>query len=319
MTRRSRFGAASERSPEHQADHLARPARVPAAPLRSRGEGSPSLGLSRAAESAEGVRRAARGARALRARCAADRRLVCGRAAHGRRLPGRLSGPPAFFASLHFAAPHDMATVEVRTVSGVHPYLALSPNAILWRAHARDVSFFSWSPLANDPLRARFGRILLRPCGLATQTQLADALLALRERLSALGFASIPLLDGDVGAAVWIPFCDGPPYLALALWLQGVAEAAAARYPSLLATCVPQEAGNRIHLSVGTNHPGRFSSPAVQSRRHGGARHGDAARLDGRRPRRERRGRCRDERSAFRNRGRRLCRSRRADRSAALR
>jgi DNA primase len=105
-----------------------------------------------------------------------------------------------------------------------------------------------------------FARLLLRPCGAATQEQLKYAMLAVRTVLVEGGVESIAVFDGARGAALFVPFRDLPRYEAVRPWLHTVAAKVVARNPSLVTTESAAHAGDRVELTVSSNAVGHFSS-----------------------------------------------------------
>src|ERR1035441_3839537 len=71
---------------------------------------------------------------------------------------------------------------------------------------------------------------------------------------------AVPLLDGEGGIALYIPFDDAPPYAPVRLWLHGLAASAAAAYPNNFSTEPNSVGGARVHIHVKTNAPGLHSA-----------------------------------------------------------
>jgi DNA primase len=101
--------------------------------------------------------------------------------------------------------------------------------------------------------------VLAPHCG-ATPEHVSLAMLALREILTARGIGAIPVLDGFVGAALFVPFADAPAYGDVRAWLHVVANAAVFRNANLLTTDEHEHQHPRVHVNVGSNAVGRFSS-----------------------------------------------------------
>jgi hypothetical protein len=71
----------------------------------------------------------------------------------------------------------------------------------------------------------------------------------------------ICLIGGLGGIALWIPFDDAPPYLPVRAWLHAVAREAERRRPMLFSVERPlAERGDRVHIAVESNAPGRWSA-----------------------------------------------------------
>ncbi len=157
--------------------------------------------------------------------------------------------------------PATIPTIPVHTVSGTHRYVALSVHNVTWLVKGRfAVELESWSPIATDPQRAAFARIILEPAGTATQADVAAAVLFARAQLQAEGLDGIPILDGGHGFALWIPFNNAPNYDTVARWLHRFVAELAAAHPQLLTTENKiANRGNRVALGIRTNHPGMMS------------------------------------------------------------
>jgi DNA primase len=158
--------------------------------------------------------------------------------------------------------PHTMSPVDVLTTHGEHHlYLGLTENAVLWLVHRGAIGMLSWTPSPRDPDCVGYARILLRRSNKATETELKYALLALRTMLQELGLEAIPVLDGNDGAALFVPFGDIPLYDAVREWLHGFCNRAVERHEALLTVAAEvEERGNRVHLAVTSNAVGHFSS-----------------------------------------------------------
>lgn len=171
--------------------------------------------------------------------------------------PSGLDAPPTFHAHLE-QGPATIPTVEVRTTSGLHRFPTLSMHNVIWLARGRyAVELHSWSPTASNPEQAAFGRVTLEPNGSATFAQVVQAAQALREELRAYALDALVLLDGVRGLTLWIPFDDSPSYDALSAWLHSFVTTAAAKHEQLLSVePLRINRGNRIYVSIRTNHPG---------------------------------------------------------------
>lgn len=174
--------------------------------------------------------------------------------------PNGPEGDPIFHKDL-FGAPPDVATIEVRTSTGLHRYARLDARAVHWMCAAENVvELDGWSPMLDDPDRAMFGRIILAPSGTATDDDVRQAAHLAREALKTQQLDAIFMLDGFRGASLWIPFEDGPAYGQLGPWLHDFAATLAAQHPVLMTTAALRaERGNRVYLGTKSNHPGMGS------------------------------------------------------------
>lgn len=173
-------------------------------------------------------------------------------------LPQGFAGSEVRVSQLHTAVPAHVPTVDVLTRCGSHPYLALTPAGLLWRVHGYGIGFESWSPTAADPLRARFGRILVEPTGSASVAMVRDAAESVLRVLAGIGIDAAIAIDGP-RIALWIPFDDAPDYPELRAWLQSVCEDAIRADAGLFET-KRGEPRDRVRLSLRTNAPGQGSS-----------------------------------------------------------
>ncbi|MBC5803799.1 MAG: hypothetical protein GIX03_12570 [Candidatus Eremiobacteraeota bacterium] len=177
--------------------------------------------------------------------------------------------------------PPTVATVAVDIEGIRRSYLALSAEELLWLCdHAGAVEFHGWGCTAADPIRAAFARILLKSdapgepvsapqnghphreelTSAQAIRQLAGAALLLHDLLKEDGLQAITLMAGVHGAALWVPFTDGPRYCDLQSYLDGLSSEAVRRYPQRFATEPSSHWSGRIRLDVGTNAPGRHSA-----------------------------------------------------------
>jgi DNA primase len=173
-------------------------------------------------------------------------------------LPEGFDGPEVRVSQLHKSVPSHIATADVTTRSGTHPYVALTANALLWRAHAYGIGFESWSPISGNPAAARFGRVAIEPAGVASLEMLRTATTVVLDILASLGLDAIIVLDG-AAVVLWIPFDDAPEYESLRAWLHTVVDGAIHNLPSLFEV-ERNQPPNRIRLSVRTNAPGLGTS-----------------------------------------------------------
>jgi DNA primase len=170
--------------------------------------------------------------------------------------PRGLDQHATFLASLHQDPPSTMHAIEVPSQHGVLRYLAFDERSALWEIHRGALELHSWTPLANDPQRARLARIILAPTsdnGLALVKTAAGhvrAMLAERKLEAVLG------IDPN-GAVLWIPFVDGPHYELLRTWLHDVTDATIAAHPDVFTY---GREPNRIRIDVGSNATGRWSA-----------------------------------------------------------
>ncbi|HLI94496.1 MAG TPA: hypothetical protein VKT72_00235 [Candidatus Baltobacteraceae bacterium] len=133
-------------------------------------------------------------------------------------------------------------------------------NALTWLLHRGAIEFHSWTPIPGDPLRARFGRVLLELEPGAPLQKIVPAAYALRDAIASRGLHAIPVLSGESGVALWIPFDDGPQYAAVRGLLHDVADEAIARHPDILTADPLVRCDGRVHVHVSSNAPGRFSA-----------------------------------------------------------
>ncbi len=176
-------------------------------------------------------------------------------------VPDWGSGAAVFEAWVEKPVPPSIATVVVHSTHYAGRFVALAENALLWQAHRGAVELLSWSPTRDDPSAVAFARILLTQAGTATEAMVKEAALVFRELLERAGIRAIPMLGGVGGVSLWIPFCDRPAYPPVRAWLHAVAREAEARHPKLISAEWPlSERGNRAHVAVDSNAPGRWSA-----------------------------------------------------------
>lgn len=157
--------------------------------------------------------------------------------------------------------PAAVDTVQATTSGGTRRFLALHTQAMEWAVHALGaVEFHSWSPVASNPERVAFARILLEPAyAEPAQERLLQAALAAREALQKLQLDAIPILDGESGIALWIPFSDAPRYDAVRAWLHRFAALLALDHPQLITTEPNTRGAGLVHVHVSKNSPGTFT------------------------------------------------------------
>jgi DNA primase len=175
--------------------------------------------------------------------------------------PQGLDHDPRYDAPVHYAPPPHLTTIKLSEAHKHHRYPALDEHAVRWFITERDaVDFCSWTPSASDPERVGYARIILGPRGGATREHVVEAMDAVHRVLGDSGIDAIPLLDGFAGAALFIPFDDTPEYEPVRAWLHGVAETAVERNGELLSTDAHDHQTQRVHVNVGSNAVGRYSS-----------------------------------------------------------
>jgi len=156
---------------------------------------------------------------------------------------------PTYSASLHGPAPGHEATVDVRTTGGHFAYLALSETSILNQAHRYAVEVLTWSPTVEDSARVAFGRVIIAPHAgreIGWSTRIARAV---RRVLQARQCDGIVMREGPLGAAVWVPFADGPAYDVVRAWMHALATDVATADPAI----------DVKELHVSSNAVGRWS------------------------------------------------------------
>lgn len=173
-------------------------------------------------------------------------------------FPHGLDGTGQFVSARHRPLPPSIGSVVVQQRSGQQTYVALEQNSLLWLVHRGAVCIYSWSPKRGDPQRVGFARILVQVLGRPAAPLLARGLLGIKAALEEQRLDGIPMRAG-AKSAVWIPFSDGPLYPPVATWLGGFVAGLASAQPDLY-TLRSDDAPERLHLSVTTNHVGRFSS-----------------------------------------------------------
>lgn len=149
--------------------------------------------------------------------------------------------------------------------------IPFSVNRLLWAIHAKyAIEFFTWAPLHADEDRLRFARILIEPpLGVAfDRVKLAaQAVRALLHDSAAL--QAVPLVDGQNGMALWIPFADAPHAAPLRAWLHRLCNRAAQLHPDLISTEFNTHRDGRVHLHVSSNAPRHCSAVPYSLRAHG--------------------------------------------------
>jgi DNA primase len=173
--------------------------------------------------------------------------------------PNGFDRPRQYGGSLHEPLPKTIPSVDITEEPHPRRYVAVDANALLWLVHRLAVGFCSWTPSAHDPHRVGFARIVLSPRGGATGEQASAAMLAMRGALSDRRVNAIPVLEAD-GAALFIPFADSPAYDDVRAWLHDLADAAIVRHAVLLTADTHDHSKKRVHVNVGSNAVGRFSS-----------------------------------------------------------
>ncbi|MBV9720169.1 MAG: hypothetical protein JOZ77_12690 [Candidatus Eremiobacteraeota bacterium] len=174
-------------------------------------------------------------------------------------LPAGFDGPTIFHGPLSVHTKPKGPIVDVPTASGLHRYPALSSERIEGLVRHGAVELYSWSPEPSDPTRVRFARILIEALPNADFRTLEAGLSAVEDVLSDGKIESLRVYDGGTGAALWIPFCDGPSYEEVRPWLHAQCAQAATRHPDLVTLQPNSHGGPPIHLHVQTNAVARFS------------------------------------------------------------
>ena len=159
-------------------------------------------------------------------------------------------------------APPDISTVPVSTLHGVKPYLALTPAGLQWACSSLGaIEFGSWTPVPDDPNRARFARIVLRRRGASTSPMLAEAVRIVRAAFGENAYASFVLQEGPWAASLWLPLADGPAYPPLRASLHDRLNPIAAGRKDLFSMAnALSEHGDRISLSMRSNGVASYSS-----------------------------------------------------------
>jgi DNA primase len=173
--------------------------------------------------------------------------------------PRGLDQDPQYGGSVHEPLPKIIRWVEITGQPQPRRYVAADANALRWLVHRGAVGFGTWTPSARDPERVGFARILLSPRRGASARQVASAMVAVRDVLRARRFDAIPVLEAN-GGALFIPLGDAPAYADVRAWLHDVAEAAVAGNATLLTADAQDHRRKRVHVNVGSNAVGRFSS-----------------------------------------------------------
>jgi bifunctional non-homologous end joining protein LigD len=170
--------------------------------------------------------------------------------------PQGLDQHPTFLASLHEDPPESMHAISVRSQHGELRYLAFDERSALWEIHRGAFELHSWTPLAGDPDRARFARIILAPTSNNRLDLVKAATSILRTALLERQLDAVAGIDPN-GAVLWIPFDDGPHYEPLRAVLHEFADSVIAANPNLF---THEREADRIRLDVGSNAAGRWSA-----------------------------------------------------------
>ncbi|MBV9263672.1 MAG: hypothetical protein JO324_05060 [Candidatus Eremiobacteraeota bacterium] len=168
-------------------------------------------------------------------------------------------GPTIFHGPLSEKTQPKGPVVDVPTAQGVHRYPALSAARIQGLVEHGAVEFYSWSPTAANPTRARCGRLLLETLRAGDNDELERALGMLEEMLELAGVATLRVYDGGFGAALWMPFGDEPSYADVRNFLHGICAKAVEQFPDVMTQAPNSHGGAPVHLHVQTNAVGRFS------------------------------------------------------------
>jgi len=127
---------------------------------------------------------------------------------------------------------------------------------VLWEIHRGAFELHSWMPVASDPQRARFGRIVLAPTSDDALDVAKTAAGHVRAALADVNLEAAVGIDPN-GATLWIPFDDGPHYEPLRMWLHDLADTVTGAHPEIF---THGREPNRIRIDVGSNATGRFSA-----------------------------------------------------------
>ena len=159
---------------------------------------------------------------------------------------------------LHHPVPEHIPKMSVTTRSGMHEYIGLTPDSLLWRVHQGAIGFESWTPSPINPLAVRFARLIISARGNATITMLRAAAHAAHAALQRYAIDAIVVRDGR-SIALFIPFEDTPDYDTVRAWLHTVMVDVQQREPALFETAhlVPPD---RIHISAQSDAPGHGSA-----------------------------------------------------------
>lgn len=138
---------------------------------------------------------------------------------------------------------------------------AFSVKRLLWLVHTQDaIEFYTAARSRDDEDRLRFSRILLESPQDVPYDLLRRAAHAVRSVLrDEAHLEAIPLLDGDSGIALWIPWADAPHAAPLRSWLRVLAHRLATQHPDLVSTEVDTHQDGRVHLRVSSDGPGHYS------------------------------------------------------------
>lgn len=151
--------------------------------------------------------------------------------------------------------------VTVHTTTGAHVYPACDEFSILaYVNHWNADGVHSWTPVPGNPEAVRCARIQLKPENSASQRDLHDALILVRDILRAHRAEAIPL-SGGRDAALFIPFVDAPAYPAVRQWLHAITDEAHAQHPQIRGEHHAREHRTEpdIELTVRHNAPGEHS------------------------------------------------------------
>ncbi|MBC5824671.1 MAG: hypothetical protein GIX02_07535 [Candidatus Eremiobacteraeota bacterium] len=154
-------------------------------------------------------------------------------------------------------------TVEIKLADGEQkPYLVLDEASLVYTVeHQTAVELYSWTPVRQDPYHAAFGRIVLTPCGKASQSTVRAACKAVRKTLNDGHDHDCAIVLGGVhDAYLWIPLADAPAYPELRAFLHAVAARAHDENPDMLTVAPKSERGDRVYIDVRTNTVAEFSA-----------------------------------------------------------
>jgi DNA primase len=174
-------------------------------------------------------------------------------------LPRGFDGPTIFHGPLSPLTRPKAPVVDVPTASGIHRYPALAAARIEGLVRHGAVEFYSWSPVAAQPTRVRFARLLLETAPKGDPRALEAGLALVEDALNISYVRWLRIFDGGTGVALWIPFCDAPPYESVRTWLRYCCEDAVSHGPDVLTLEPNSHGGPPVHLHLQSNAVGRFS------------------------------------------------------------
>jgi DNA primase len=169
-------------------------------------------------------------------------------------LPDGFDGDELRVGRLHKPAPPAIPTVQVQTLEGPFPFVALTAKSMLWEIHRGAFGFESWSPTPSDPSRVAFAHINVSARGKATRAMQLEAVKRVRHAMNQHGIDAFITLSGP-GTILWIPFADAPTYPDFRTWAHRLFAELVAASPDLFESKLntPQD---RVRLSASSSAPG---------------------------------------------------------------